>query len=272
MLERYKKNPEPMPLGEIVDEISAEMWRHAMAPDSRFAPNDDEPLLRGDKELTQVYAIWKSEDVPRSVRQRAVATLTAPVGQKLPFDVPSLQHNRGVLNLTPGHNVGFIEIFDAQVFLQDVEEERISELAKGVLFWLDQNDGSDGQNAGSYDGPILQLIPYVDEAIADRLFAHYVLPEPDAFHSGGWVTYRNIETLCIDASIPEKYKLQALEGWFAAVKREHYHPLGEATRRLVDLLHTDEIDEGVDLGPNVRSKIFVFLGAFGPAGKIDRST
>lgn len=264
MLERYRKPPEPMPLGEIVDDISAEIWRHAMAPDSRFAPSEEEPLLCGNKELTQVYAIWKSKDIPRSVRQRAVATLTAPVGQQLPFDAPELQHNRGVLNLSPGDNVGFTEVFDAQVFLQDIEKKHINELAKGVLFWLDQNERNNRQGTSPYDGPILQLIPYVDEAIADRLFAYYTLPEPDAFHSGGWVTYRNIEALCIDAGIPEKYKLQALEGWFAAVKREYYHPYGEATRRLVDLLRTDHVDEGVDLGPKVRSRILIFLGAFGP--------
>lgn len=266
MLERYRKPPEPMPLGEIVDELSAEIWRHCMAPDSRFAPNDEEPLLCTDRELTQVYAIWKSEDVPRSVRQRAIAVLAAPVGQKFPFDAPSLSYNRGVLNLTPGDNVGFTALFDAQVLLQDVDKERINELAQGVLFWLDQSSGEAiKQSSNSYDGPILQLIPYVDEAIADRLFEHYQLPEPDAYHSGGWITYRNIEALCMDGAAPEKYKLQALEGWFAAVKREHYHPYGEATRRLVDLLRTDQIDEGVDLGPNVRNKMLVFLGAFGPS-------
>lgn len=266
MFERYRKPPEPMPLGETVDGLSAEIWQQCMAEDSRFAPSGDEPLLCADKALTQVYNIWRSEDVPRAVRQRAVAVLTAPTGKKLPYEAPTLANDRGVLNLTPRDSTGFREMLNAEIFLMGVGKDRINELAQGVLFWSGQKDERDiSIGECSYDSAILQLIPYVDEEIADRLFEGYQLPEPNAYHSGGWINYWNVEVLLINGAIPEKYKQQVLIEWFAAVRRENFHPYGEATQRLVDLLNTDHIDEGVDLGPNVRNEIFIFLGAFGPS-------
>lgn len=235
--EQTSRAYEPQPLGAEIEPKSAALYEE-------FASSVEH------RSLDEVYKLWKDLSVTNpTIRQRAVTVLTAPDGYELPYSHPDQSLSR-VLDID--------EKIDGQTThslrrrLTD-KPQLAKELAAGLIYWLDTTsgriEGADLDSRHVYFEAIRQLLPIVDEEIADKLFAHYPQPyedmesEPDR---------QSLKNLLYDPGIPQRYKYIALAKLFNIAEQEvqAVSQLSEkhekAIDTLVDIAHGWIYDKDID--------------------------
>jgi hypothetical protein len=248
--------PEPQVLGVEIDQESAALY-------AEFAEG---------RSLDQVYALWKDSEVTNpTIRQRAVAVLTAPHGYNLPY--PHSDQSLGRL-LHINEEVDGKQTDSLRERMKDTPE-LATELAHGLLYWLDTTGGRiEGDTLDSrydYQSAIQHLLPIVDEETADKLFAHYPVNDLEPYWNMDTASgYQPLVNLLYDREIPRKYKDIGLAKWFEVAEQEEQgtvQPREEherAIKNMAEFVQTWTYGEGVD--DDIHTSIASFLESHTPAG------
>lgn len=254
--EQVAQMQEPQPLGVEIDPESASLY-------AEFAEG---------RSLDQVYALWKDPEVTNpTVRQRAVAVLTAPHGYNLPY--PHSDQSIGRL-LNISEEVDGEKTISLRKRLAD-KPELAKELAYGLMYWLDTTGGRiEGDTLDSrydYQAAIQHLLPIVDEETADKLFAHYPINDLQPYWNMNTASgYQPLVNLLYDAEVPRKYKDVGLAKWFEIAEQEvegTTQPREEherAVNKMAEFVQTWTYGEGVD--DEVQTSIVTFLESHIPTG------
>ena len=249
--------PEPQVLGVEIDPASADLY-------AEFAEG---------RSLDQIYALWKDPEVTNpTIRQRAVAVLTAPHGYNLPY--PHSDQSLGRL-LHIDEEVNGKRTNSLRERLSD-RPELATELAHGVLYWLEITGGRiEGDTLDSryyYQSAIQHLLPLVDEETADKLFAHYPVNDIEPYWNMDTASgYQPLVNLLYDREIPREYKDIGLSKWFEVAEQEEQgtaQPREEHERaisKMAEFVQAWTYGEGVD--EEVHTAIVTFLEAHTPADK-----
>lgn len=249
--------PEPQVLGVEIDQESAALY-------AEFAEG---------RSLDQVYALWKDPEVTNpTIRQRAVAVLTAPHGYNLPY--PHSDQSLGRL-LHINEEVDGKQTNSLRERMKDTPE-LATELAQGLLYWLETTGGRiEGDTLDSrydYQGAIQHLLPIVDEETADKLFAHYPVNDLEPYWNMDTASgYQPLVNLLYDREIPRKYKDIGLAKWFEVAEQEEQgtvQPREEherAIKKMAKFIQTWTYGEGVD--DDIHTAIVSFLESNTPADK-----
>lgn len=205
---------EPLVLGVAVDPVAAELY-------DRFAEG---------RSIDDIYALWKDPAVVNpTLRQRAVASLSAPRGYEAPYPNPYQSIGR-LLYIREEVNG---EPTDSLRERLAERPELAEELSQGILYWLDKTGGKIAgdvpDSRADYQVAIRELLPLVGEDTADRLFSHFAVNDVEAYRdledeSG----YGAASSLLVDQAISAKYKQACLDQWFSIASREE---AGEAIPR-----------------------------------------
>lgn len=250
-------SPEPQVLGVEIDPESADLY-------AEFADG---------RSLDQVYTLWKDPEVTNlTIRQRAVAVLTAPHGYNLPY--PHSDQSLGRL-LCINEEVDGKQTNSLRERMKDTPE-LATELAHGLLYWLDTTGGRiEGDMLDSrydYQLAIQHLLPIVDEETADKLFAHYPVNDLEPFWNMDTASgYQPLVNLLYDREIPRKYKDIGLTKWLEVAEQEEQgtvHPREEherAIKNMAEFVQTWTYGEGVD--DDIHTAIVSFLESHTPADK-----
>lgn len=229
---------DPTPLGVTVDPQAA-------------AKYDD---YAADAGFVEIYELWCDPQISNpTVRQRAVAALTAPYGYDLPYphegqSIGSLLRHTDTIRGEATHSLRRRLV--GRTVLAD-------EVAAGVLYWLDVTKDSDERDIANareaYQTVILELLPIVNEEMADRLFKHYFLndvqPFMDADDNSG---YNPLTKLLQDSQISTQMKETTLQWWFGVAeaelegKRAPRQEHERAVDKMAQLLQTWSYSETVD--------------------------
>lgn len=197
---------EPQVLGVDIDPASADLY-------AEFAQG---------RSIDQIYELWKDPEVTNpTIRQRAVAVLTAPHGYNLPFphSAQSLGRLLHIDEEIDGKRTDSLRVRMAN------RPELAEELAHGLLYWLDTTGGRiEGDTLDSryeYQSAILHLLPIVDEETADKLFAYYPVNDIEPYWNMDTASgYQPITDLLYDREIPRKYKHAGLAKWLEVAEQE----------------------------------------------------
>lgn len=246
---------EPQPFGVEVNPDSAALY-------DEFATG---------RNFDQVYGLWKNTEITDpTIRQRAVAVLTAPYGYDLPY--PHTHQSLGRL-LAITEEVDGQQTTSLRERIGD-KPELAAELAQGVLYWLDTTGGRiEGEIIDSryeYFAAIRELLPVVDEETGDKLFAHYPINDLESYWSMDDASgYRPLVNLLYDEGVPPKYKEAGVAKWFDIAKREESgeaQPREEherATKTMAEFVQTWTFGERVDDG--IHTAVVSFLEGHVPA-------
>lgn len=249
--------PEPRVLGVEIDQVSAALY-------AEFAVG---------RSLDQVYALWRDPEVTNpTIRQRAVAVLTAPHGYKLPY--PHNDQSLGRL-LHIDEEVDGKQTNSLRERMKDTPE-LAKELAHGLLYWLETTGGRIvGDTLDSrydYQIAIQHLLPIVDEETADRLFAHYPVNDLVPYWNMDTASgYKPLQNLLCDRETPRKYKDIGLAKWFEIAEQEEHgtvQPREEherAIKNMAEFVQTWTYGNSVD--DDVYTAIVSFLESHTPADK-----
>lgn len=249
--------PEPQVLGVEIDPASADLY-------AEFAEG---------RSLDQVYALWKDPEVTNpTIRQRAVAVLTAPHGYNLPY--PHSDQSLGRL-LHINEDIDGKQTSSLRERMAD-KPELATELAHGVLYWLETTGGRiEGDTLDSrydYQSAIQHLLPLVDEETADKLFAHYPINDIQPYWNMDTASgYQPLTNILYDRNIPRKYKDIGLAKWFEVAEQEEQgtvQPREEherAIKNMAEFVQTWTYGERVD--DEVHTALVTFLESHTPADK-----
>lgn len=247
--------PEPQPLGVEIDSDSAALY-------AEFAEG---------RSLDQVYALWKDPEVTDpTIRQRAVAVLTAPYGYELPY--PHSDQSLGRL-LRINEEVEGKQTSSLRERLA-YRPELTNELADGLLYWLDTTGGriedATLDSRHDYQLAIRHLLPIVNEETAEKLFAHYPINDLEPYWNIDFASgYQPLINLLYDREIPDKYKNIGLAKWFEIAEQEEegaVEPREEherAIKNMAEFVQTWTYSESVD--DDIHTSIVSFIERRTPA-------
>ena len=196
--ERQEMSPlGPQPLGIVPDPRGVDLYNEFVQND-HVASNGE--LYRN--EFDDVYGLLLDREVTNpTIRQCAVAALTAPQGQELPYEHcdlwPSVER---LLRVADSQSTGTLR--------QQMRHnpEVAEELSSGILYWLDVTNG-EVKDAQDYLRVIRQLVPTVSEETADKLMAYYPLD-------------KGAVELLSDRQFPRKYKDASLAMLLETAEKE----------------------------------------------------
>ncbi|MEK7153241.1 MAG: hypothetical protein AAB834_04795 [Patescibacteria group bacterium] len=201
---------EPQPLGVGIDAANAALW--------------DEYMDQVNPSLDGLYQLWQDPEITNpGIRQRAVAAMTAPREQELPYAHPDQSIGR-LLNITD--DVRGESTSSLRARLAD-RPELAQEVALGVLFWLNALKDRPSPAKGSadprydYQEAIQELLPLATKEVADELFAHFSINDIEPYYNMDTASgYRPAGKLLSDPDMPRRYKGACLAAWFKVARAE----------------------------------------------------
>lgn len=210
------KITDPKPLGIEADPEAAELF-------AKFTK---------DRSPEEVYELWKDPEMTNpTIRQLTIMYFTAPDDYKLPFHRP--EHEVDIFRTHEEINGKNTRSISKRLAGRP---ELVQELAQGFLYWLETIDGATDESVPGtyqhYQAAIRELLPLVDEEVADRLFEHYPLksaePSNEHYRPEGYSPLINF--LC-EKEIPSKYRTKILKQWFDIAEQEEQGTLEPRTEQ-----------------------------------------